>query len=162
MGLDPAVACRPGRRVGNQAMDKIKPLFTATATATGGRNGHTQSSDGMVSVDLSVPKEMGGLGRAGTATPEHLFAARAMRPASAARWTSLGSSTRRMPARQRSRPPCRSGRARAAASGSPSNYTSRTKAYPKVSWRRSPRKRTKKSAPIPTPHAATWTYNSKS
>ena len=56
-------------------MDKIKPLFTATATATGGRNGHTQSSDGMVSVDLSVPKEMGGPGRAGTATPEHLFAA---------------------------------------------------------------------------------------
>ena len=56
-------------------MDKIKPLFTATATATGGRNGHTQSSDGMVAVDLSVPKEMGGPGRAGTATPEHLFAA---------------------------------------------------------------------------------------
>lgn len=56
-------------------MDKIKPLFTATATATGGRNGHTQSSDGMVNVDLSVPKEMGGPGRAGTATPEHLFAA---------------------------------------------------------------------------------------
>jgi lipoyl-dependent peroxiredoxin len=56
-------------------MDKIKPLFTATATATGGRNGHTQSRDGMVSVDLSVPKEMGGPGRANTATPEHLFAA---------------------------------------------------------------------------------------
>jgi lipoyl-dependent peroxiredoxin len=56
-------------------MDKIKPLFTATATATGGRNGNTQSSDGMVSVDLSVPKEMGGPGRANTATPEHLFAA---------------------------------------------------------------------------------------
>src|SRR6202047_4964088 len=56
-------------------MDKIKPLFTATATATGGRNGHTQSDDGMVSVDLSVPKEMGGPGRANTATPEHLFAA---------------------------------------------------------------------------------------
>jgi len=56
-------------------MDKIKPLFTATATATGGRNGHTQSSDGMVKVDLSVPKEMGGPGRPGTATPEHLFAA---------------------------------------------------------------------------------------
>jgi len=56
-------------------MDTIKPLFTATATATGGRNGHTQSSDGMVSVDLSVPKEMGGPGKPGTATPEHLFAA---------------------------------------------------------------------------------------
>src|ERR1700728_2376285 len=56
-------------------MDSIKPLFTATATATGGRNGHTQSDDGIVSVDLSVPKEMGGPGKPGTATPEHLFAA---------------------------------------------------------------------------------------
>jgi lipoyl-dependent peroxiredoxin len=32
-------------------MDKIKPLFTATATAIGGRNGHTQASDGSVSVE---------------------------------------------------------------------------------------------------------------
>jgi osmotically inducible protein OsmC len=56
-------------------MDKIKPLFTATATAIGGRNGHTESSDGMVKADLSVPKEMGGPGKPGTATPEHLFAA---------------------------------------------------------------------------------------
>ena len=56
-------------------MDKIKPLFTATATATGGRNGHTESSDGLVKADLSVPKEMGGPGKPGTATPEHLFAA---------------------------------------------------------------------------------------
>lgn len=56
-------------------MDTIKPLFTATATAIGGRNGHTESSDGMVSVDLSVPKAMGGPGKPNTATPEHLFAA---------------------------------------------------------------------------------------
>lgn len=56
-------------------MDKINPLFTATATATGGRNGHAESSDGMVKVDLSVPKAMGGPGKPGTATPEHLFAA---------------------------------------------------------------------------------------
>lgn len=56
-------------------MDRIKPLFTATATATGGRNGRTESSDGTVKADLSVPKEMGGPGRPGTATPEHLFAA---------------------------------------------------------------------------------------
>jgi lipoyl-dependent peroxiredoxin len=56
-------------------MDTIKPLYTATATAVGGRNGHTKSSDGIVSFDLSVPKEMGGPGRPGTATPEHLFAA---------------------------------------------------------------------------------------
>ncbi len=56
-------------------MDKINPLFTATATASGGRNGHTESDDGMVKADLSVPKAMGGPGKPGTATPEHLFAA---------------------------------------------------------------------------------------
>lgn len=56
-------------------MDKINPLFTATATATGGRNGHTQSDDGIVKAELSVPKAMGGPGKPGTATPEHLFAA---------------------------------------------------------------------------------------
>jgi osmotically inducible protein OsmC len=54
---------------------EIKPLFTATATATGGRNGHTAAEDGSVSVDLSVPKAMGGPGKPGTSTPEHLFAA---------------------------------------------------------------------------------------
>ena len=56
-------------------MDKIKPLFTATATAVGGRNGHTQTSDGVVKADLSVPRELGGPGKAGLATPEHFFAA---------------------------------------------------------------------------------------
>jgi osmotically inducible protein OsmC len=56
-------------------MDKIKPLFTATATAIGGRNGHTESSDGIIKADLSVPQAMGGPGRPGAATPEHLFAA---------------------------------------------------------------------------------------
>ena len=56
-------------------MDRIDPKFTAIATATGGRNGHTASDDGMVSVDLSVPKAMGGPGKPNTTTPEHLFAA---------------------------------------------------------------------------------------
>jgi len=56
-------------------MDTIKPLFTATATATGGRNGHTEASDGSVRGDLSVPTAMGGPGKPGTTTPEHLFAA---------------------------------------------------------------------------------------
>lgn len=55
-------------------MDLIKPLFTATANATGGRNGHSEATDGSVKVDLSVPKEMGGPGKPGTTTPEHLFA----------------------------------------------------------------------------------------
>ena len=37
-------------------MDKIKPLFTAAATAMGGRNGHTESSDGVVKADLDYRK----------------------------------------------------------------------------------------------------------
>ena len=56
-------------------MDTIKPLFTAPATATGGRNGHTAASDGSVAVNLSIPKAMGGPGKPDTTTPEHLFAA---------------------------------------------------------------------------------------
>jgi Ohr subfamily peroxiredoxin len=55
-------------------MDKIKPLFTITATSFGGRNGHSETTDGTVKVNLSVPKEMGGPGKPDTATPEHLFA----------------------------------------------------------------------------------------
>ena len=55
-------------------MDIIKPLFTATATATGGRNGHSETSDGSVRVNLSLPNEMGGQRQENTTTPEHLFA----------------------------------------------------------------------------------------
>jgi len=53
----------------------VKVLYTTHAIATGGRNGHTRSADGIVNVDLSVPKAMGGPGRAGATTPEDLFAA---------------------------------------------------------------------------------------
>lgn len=53
----------------------IQPLVTATARSTGGRNGHSETTDGSVRVDLSVPKEMGGPGLPNTTTPEHLFAA---------------------------------------------------------------------------------------
>jgi Ohr subfamily peroxiredoxin len=53
----------------------IKPLVTATATNTGGRNGHSETTDHSVSVNLSVRKEMGGPGLPDTTTPEHLFAA---------------------------------------------------------------------------------------
>ena len=53
----------------------IKPLVTATAINTGGRNGHSETTDHSVSVDLSVRKEMGGPGLPNTTTPEHLFAA---------------------------------------------------------------------------------------
>lgn len=53
----------------------IKPLESALATSTGGRNGHSETDDHSVAVDLSVRKGMGGPGRPGTTTPEHLFAA---------------------------------------------------------------------------------------
>ncbi len=51
----------------------IKPLYTARATATGGRAGHAVSDDGILDVDLRPPKEMGGPG--GATNPEQLFAA---------------------------------------------------------------------------------------
>jgi Ohr subfamily peroxiredoxin len=51
-----------------------KALYTATATATGGRTGTAKSSDGVLDVALSTPKELGGAGGAGT-NPEQLFAA---------------------------------------------------------------------------------------
>jgi Ohr subfamily peroxiredoxin len=53
----------------------IKTLVTATAVNRGGRNGHSETTDKSVAVDLSVPKEMGGPGKPNTTTPEHLFAA---------------------------------------------------------------------------------------
>ena len=56
-------------------MDSIKPVFTAKATSTGGRNGRTAAEDGSVAANLSVPKAMGGPGKPDTTTPEHLFAA---------------------------------------------------------------------------------------
>lgn len=55
-------------------MDAIKPLFTVAAVSTGGRNGHSGTNDGALSVDLSLPKEMGGQAKPNTVTPEHLFA----------------------------------------------------------------------------------------
>src|SRR4030088_1688840 len=55
-------------------MDSIKALFTAVGSVTGGRNGHGEAEDHSVSVNLSVPKAMGGPGRSNTTTPEHLFA----------------------------------------------------------------------------------------
>ena len=96
-------------------MDTIKPLFTATATASGGRNGHTESNDGMVKVDLSVPKAMGGPGKPGTATPEHLFAA-GYAACFGGGLDFVAKQHKKDATRRRSRAPCRSGRATAAAS----------------------------------------------
>jgi osmotically inducible protein OsmC len=52
----------------------MQVLYTATATANGGRQGHVRSSDGVLDVPLLYPKELGGPGGAAT-NPEQLFAA---------------------------------------------------------------------------------------
>ena len=54
------------------ALDKV--LYQAQATATGGRDGRAVSSDGVLDVKLTTPKELGGAGGAAT-NPEQLFAA---------------------------------------------------------------------------------------
>ncbi len=53
-------------------IDKV--LYTAAASATGGREGLAKSTDGLLEVRLSTPKELGGAGGSGT-NPEQLFAA---------------------------------------------------------------------------------------
>ncbi|GAB3366883.1 organic hydroperoxide resistance protein OhrR [Lysobacter rhizosphaerae] len=54
------------------ALDKV--LYTATSTATGGRDGRAVSSDKVLDIQLSTPRELGGAGGPGT-NPEQLFAA---------------------------------------------------------------------------------------
>lgn len=51
-----------------------KVLYRANAKSNGGRDGRSVSSDGILNVKLSTPKELGGAGAAGT-NPEQLFAA---------------------------------------------------------------------------------------
>ncbi len=49
-------------------------LYSAQATAVGGREGRATSSDRILDVALSTPKELGGAGSTGT-NPEQMFAA---------------------------------------------------------------------------------------
>jgi Ohr subfamily peroxiredoxin len=49
--------------------------YTAHATTVGGRNGHVETSDGLIKADLSVPKDIGGPGKSGASNPEQMFAA---------------------------------------------------------------------------------------
>ena len=49
-------------------------LYKASVTSTSGRDGRAVSSDANLDVKLSMPKELGGTGAAGT-NPEQLFAA---------------------------------------------------------------------------------------
>jgi osmotically inducible protein OsmC len=48
-------------------------LYTTTARAEGGRAGHVETTDGLLKVNLAMPKELGGPG--GATNPEQLFAA---------------------------------------------------------------------------------------
>ena len=50
-------------------------LYTATATAEGGRDGHTATDDGRLDVKLSSPPELGGPAEGIGTNPEQLFAA---------------------------------------------------------------------------------------
>ncbi|GAB2886929.1 organic hydroperoxide resistance protein [Paralcaligenes sp. KSB-10] len=50
-----------------------KVLYRSNATATGGRDGRGVSSDGVLDVKLTTPRELGGAGDKGT-NPEQLFA----------------------------------------------------------------------------------------
>lgn len=54
------------------SLDKV--LYTAHATVTGGRDGRAVSSDNVLDVKLTTPRELGGAGGEGT-NPEQLFAA---------------------------------------------------------------------------------------
>jgi len=55
-------------------MNKLeKLLYTAHTHTTGGRDGKSTSDDGLLNVNLALPKAMGGSGNA--TNPEQLFAA---------------------------------------------------------------------------------------
>lgn len=49
-------------------------MYTASATATGGRNGHVKSDNGVLDLQVRAPKSMGGSNDDFT-NPEQLFAA---------------------------------------------------------------------------------------
>ena len=53
----------------------IQPLYTATATSHGGRNGRVRSDNGTIDMPLTMPKALGGSEAAGSTNPEQLFAA---------------------------------------------------------------------------------------
>jgi osmotically inducible protein OsmC len=52
----------------------MKSLYTTGATATGGRNGHVKSENGIIDLEVRYPKALGGANE-DYANPEMLFAA---------------------------------------------------------------------------------------
>ncbi|SET56846.1 Ohr family peroxiredoxin [Hymenobacter actinosclerus] len=55
------------------ASTEKKTLYTADATAVGGRSGHVRSATGIIDLEMSVPEGLGG--KKGATNPEELFAA---------------------------------------------------------------------------------------
>jgi Ohr subfamily peroxiredoxin len=64
---------RKDRKFEQEDSMSISPIYTATATATGGREGRAKTHDGQLDVGLAPPEAMGGSGKGNN--PEQLFAA---------------------------------------------------------------------------------------
>jgi hypothetical protein len=134
------------------SLDKV--LYTAVATSTGGRDGRSVSSDGLLDVKLAPPKELGGPG--GATNPEQLFAAGysacfigAMKHVAGMQsWFCLP--THPSPPASASAP---SPRGLASTPNWWSAFLAWTATRPRSWW--TPRTR---CAPTPTPHAATSTW----
>jgi len=52
-----------------------KPLYTAVAISTGGREGRVKTDDGILDLSVTMPKGLGGPGHGSATNPEQLFAA---------------------------------------------------------------------------------------
>ena len=52
----------------------MKALYQTSVTVTGGRNGKIKSEDGVLELEVRIPKELGGK-ESGYSNPEQLFAA---------------------------------------------------------------------------------------
>ncbi len=53
----------------------MKILYKTKAITTGGRDGHVETEDGNLKLNLSMPKELGDPGKPNATNPEQLFAA---------------------------------------------------------------------------------------
>ena len=53
----------------------VKPIFSVAGVSSGGRGGHSETTDGVLKVNLSMPEKGSIPAKAGAVTPEHLFAA---------------------------------------------------------------------------------------
>ena len=135
----------------------MQVLYTASATATVGRQGRVRSSDGVLDLGLALPKELGGAGGAAT-NPEQLFAAG---------YAACSENALLRVARERKAPIRESsvtarvgiGRGGAANSSWRSSWRCRSPVVSGRRWRRWSASPTKRCVPIPGQRAATsgWT-----